>query len=165
MNDSNEKIEFGEIKSVLGYLEQVKEDVHKKSLSEQIAFKEEIKKHHDKKQIQMFLGRLEDQFEIKKAISYLTAAFFAIISLAIGSTMDHSLSIIKEYRLNLALASDVIIFLFLVSIGAWAVLSKMEAGRLGKISGYKRLLQECLDELPEKRHFRRVHKSTRHLTK
>ncbi|MCY8486018.1 hypothetical protein MOC97_11090 [Bacillus atrophaeus] len=51
MNKTNEIIEFGEIKDTEIYLEQVKKNIHKKSFSDQIAFKKEIKKRHDKKQI------------------------------------------------------------------------------------------------------------------
>ncbi|MCY7895117.1 hypothetical protein MOB09_19385 [Bacillus vallismortis] len=152
---SASETKFGEIKSVLVYLEQIKKDIHTKSLSEQIEFKKEIKERHDKKQIQMLHGRLEDQFELKKAISYLVTAFFALVSLVISSTMSFSLGIIKENGLNLATAAVVIIYLFFIAVGAWVVISKFEGGRLGKLNCYKRLLQECLDEMPDKRHFRR----------
>ncbi|MEC3796982.1 hypothetical protein ABEY46_19480 [Bacillus velezensis] len=155
MSESKEINEFGEIRSVLVYLEQVKKGVQNKSFFEQIEFKEEIKKRHDKKQIKMLHGRIEDQFEIKKAISYLVTAFFAIISLVIGSTLSFSLSIIRDNGLDLELGVTVINSLFFIAVGAWLILSNFESGKLSKISSYKRLLQECLDEMPEKSHFRR----------
>ncbi|MED3508019.1 hypothetical protein [Bacillus velezensis] len=147
MSKSKEINEFGEIKSVLVYLEQVKKGVHNKSLSEQAEFKEEIKKRHGKKQIQVLLGKLEDKVEIKKATSHLTTAFFAIISLIIGGTMSFLLGIIKEYGFNSAVVSFVILYFCLIAGTAWFILSKVELAGFGKLCGYKRLLQECLNEL------------------
>nr|CAF1785404.1 hypothetical protein NRS6116_04157 [Bacillus subtilis] len=155
MSETNRENEFGEIKSVLVYLEQIKKDIHTKSLSEQDDFKKEIKGRHDRKQIKMLHGRLEDQFEVKKAISYLVTAFLALVSLVIGSTMSFALGIIKDNGMNLSTAAVVIIYLFFVAIGAWVVISKFDSGRFGKLNCYKRLLQECLDEMPEKKYFRR----------
>ncbi|WEZ00659.1 hypothetical protein P5634_01010 [Bacillus subtilis] len=149
MSETNRENEFGKIKSVLEYLQQIKKDIHTKSLSEQDDFKKEIIERHDRKQIKMLHGRLEDQFEVKKAISYLVTAFLALVSLVIGSTMSFALGIIKDNGMNLSTAALVIIYLFFIAIGAWVVISKFEGGRLGKISCYKRLLQECLDEMPE----------------
>ncbi|MCY8513531.1 hypothetical protein [Bacillus atrophaeus] len=150
MNKTNEIIEFGEIKDTEIYLEQVKKNIHKKSFSDQIAFKKEIKKRHDKKQIQMLLGRVEDQIEIKKALSHFTTAFFAILSFILGGTLN--------YGLRLAEASDaatIIVMVFYIAGIIWFALSGGESKRLKKLSRYKRLLQECLDEMPDKRHFRR----------
>ncbi|CAF1787134.1 hypothetical protein NYE22_04515 [Bacillus sp. FSL K6-1560] len=156
MSKSKEINEFGEIKSVLVYLEEVKKGVHNKSLSEQIEFKEEIKKRHDKKQIQVFLGKLEDKIEIKKATSHLITAFFAIVSLVVGGTMSFLLGIIKEDGFDSAAASFVILYMCFVAGTAWFILTRVEFAGFGKICGYKRLLQECLDEMPDnKRHVRR----------
>lgn len=155
MSKSREINEFGEIKSVLAYLEQVKKGIHNKSLSEQIEFKKEIKKRHDKKQIQLFIGRLEDQFEIRKTIGYLITALFAISSLVIGSTINFALNNLEKLGWSFDMAPLAILLLFLTALLGWCLLSNEEFGRLRKISSYKRLLQECLDEMPEKRYFRR----------
>ncbi|OWP58532.1 hypothetical protein ETZ92_019300 [Bacillus velezensis] len=145
------EIEFGEIKDTEIYLQKVKKNIHKKSFSDQIAFKKEIKKRHDKKQIQMLLGRVEDQIEIKKALSHFTTAFFAILSFILGGTLN--------YGLKLAEAGDaaatIIILVFYAAGAIWFALSGGDSKRLKKLSSYKRLLQECLDEMPEKSHFRR----------
>lgn len=155
MNEANEIIKFGEIKSVLDYLEQIKSDLHNKTLSEQSKFKEELKNKLDKRQIQMLLGRLEDQFEIRKALSYLVTALFAIVSFAIGSLTKFFVSNLAETGLK-SYTAPVIIFLFyILALVAWIVLSYAESNRLRKISRYKRLLQECLDEMPDKKYFRR----------
>ncbi|MGY4715355.1 hypothetical protein ACXDMD_12350 [Bacillus amyloliquefaciens] len=150
MNEANEIIEFGgEIKSVLDYLEQIKSDLHNKKLSEKSEFKEELKNKHDKRQIQMLLGRLEDQFEIRKALNYLVTALFAIVSFAIGSLTKFFVSnlaetVLKSYKP-----------LYILALVAWIVLSYAESNRLRKISRYKRLLQECSGEMPDKKYFRR----------
>ncbi|KXZ16397.1 hypothetical protein P4T89_19300 [Bacillus nakamurai] len=155
MEETNQIKEFGEIKDVLNYLEEVKDDLHDKSLSEQIEFRYEIKKRHDKEQIRMFIGRLEDQFELNKAKSYLITALFAIASLFIGSMMKFYVSILSKSQTAQFLAPIIILLFFLTLLGLWGKLSIDESGRLRKIIRYKRLLQECLDEMPEKRHFRR----------
>ncbi|MCY8001072.1 hypothetical protein [Bacillus haynesii] len=155
MNETNEINEFGEIKAVLDYLEQIKSDLHNKTLSEQIKFKEELKNRLDKRQIQMLLGRLEDQYEIRKALSYLVTALFAIVSFAIGSFTKFYVSNLAETELNSYLAPIIIFLFYILALATWIVLSYAESSRLRKISCYKRLLQECLDEIPEKRYFRR----------
>ncbi|MED1174362.1 hypothetical protein ABE094_20810 [Bacillus inaquosorum] len=153
MNETNQIIEFGEIKDAEIYLQRVEKDIHKKSFSDQIAFKEEIKKRHDKKQIQMLLGRLEDMIENKKALSHFTTAFFAILSFILGSTLNYGLSLAEEAEGSAA--STIIILVFYTAVGIWFLLSFKDSKRLKKLSSYKRLLQECLDEIPDKRHFRR----------
>ncbi|MCY8579354.1 hypothetical protein MOE23_03830 [Bacillus haynesii] len=163
MRDSNEKIEFGKIKTIEIYLQRFQKNLHKKSLADQIAFKDEIKKRHDKKEIQMFLGRLEDQIENKKALNHFTTAFFAILSFVLGSTLNYGLKLVTEADADVA--PTIILLVFYAAVVIWFVLSGWESRNLKKLSLYKRLLQECLDESPEKRHFRRVQKSTRHLTK
>ncbi|MCV0026916.1 hypothetical protein [Bacillus sp. XT-2] len=159
MSKSKEINEFGEIKSVLVYLEQIKKGIHKKTLSEQIEFKDKIKKCHDKKQIQMLLGRMEDMIENKKASSHFTTAFFAILSFILGSTLNYGLSRTEGLSLTEeaegSAASTIIILVFYIAGGIWFLLSFMYSKRLKKLSSYKRLLQECLDEMPDKRHFRR----------
>ncbi|QAW48441.1 hypothetical protein ETK69_01135 [Bacillus velezensis] len=156
MNETNELIEFGEIKDVLNYLEEVKEDLHDKSLSEQIAFKKEIEERHDRNQIQMLLGRLEDQFEFNKAKSYFITSLFAIASLFIGSMIRFYMSILPpQSQWSQILAPIIILLFFLALLFLWGKVSIDESGRLRKIIRYKRLLQECLEEIPEKRHFRR----------
>lgn len=155
MNETNEINEFGEIKADLDYLEQIKSDLHNKTLSEQIKFKEELKNRLDKRQIQMLLGRLEDQYEIRKALSYLVTALFAIVSFAIGSFTKFYVSNLAETELNSYLAPIIIFLFYILALATWIVLSYAESSRLRKISCYKRLLQECLDEIPEKRYFRR----------
>ncbi|MBT2169674.1 MULTISPECIES: hypothetical protein [Bacillus] len=153
MNETNQIIKFGEIKDAEIYLQRVEKDIHKKSFSDQIAFKEEIKKRHDKKQIQMLLGRLEDMIENKKALSHFTTAFFAILSFILGSTLNYGLSLAEEAEGSAA--STIIILVFYTAVGIWFLLSFKDSKRLKKLSSYKRLLQECLDEIPDKRHFRR----------
>ncbi|ASZ59921.1 hypothetical protein GII76_01100 [Bacillus subtilis] len=153
MNETNQIIEFGEIKDAEIYLQRVEKDIHKKSFSDQIAFKEEIKKRHDKKQIQMLLGRLEDMIENKKALSHFTTAFFAILSFILGSTLNYGLSLAEEAEGSAA--STIIILVFYTAVGIWFLLSFKDSKRLKKLSSYKRLLQECLDEMPEKKYFRR----------
>ncbi|MCZ4246650.1 hypothetical protein O2313_03745 [Bacillus amyloliquefaciens] len=144
--------EFGEIKNTEIYLEQIKKNIHKKSFSDQNAFKKEIKKRHDKKQIQMLLGRVEDQIEIKKALSHFTTAFFAILSLIFGGMLNYGLRLVAEAG---DAAATIIIMVFYAAAAVWFALSGGESKRLKKLTSYKRLLQECLDELPEKKYFRR----------
>ncbi|MFE4585323.1 hypothetical protein ACFRA1_08690, partial [Bacillus subtilis] len=100
MNETNEIKKFGDIKSVLDYLEQIKDGLHNKTLSEQIEFKEEVKNRHDKRQVQMLLGRLEDQLKIRKALSYLVTALFAIVSFAIGSLTNFFVSNLPDTELK-----------------------------------------------------------------
>ncbi|MEK4388175.1 hypothetical protein MHI19_01125 [Bacillus sp. FSL M7-1004] len=150
MSKTNEIIEFGDIKDAEIYLQRVEKDIHKKSFSDQKSFREEIKKRHDKKQIQMLLGRLEDMIDNKKALSHFTTAFFAILSFILGGTLNYVLGLAEE-----SLASTIIIWVFYTAVVIWFALSFWESRRLSKLSGYKRLLQECLDEMPDKRHFRR----------
>ncbi|MFN2747754.1 MULTISPECIES: hypothetical protein [Bacillus] len=163
MSDSIEKIEYGKIINIEIYLQRFQENLHKKSLADQIAFKDEIKKHHDKKEIQMFLGRLEDQIENKKALNHFTTAFFAILSFVLGSTMNYGLKLVTDADADAA--PTIILLVFYSAVLIWFGVSGWESRCLKKLSLYKRLLQECLDELPEKRHSRRIQKSTRHLTK
>ncbi|WP_282627653.1 hypothetical protein [Bacillus subtilis] len=155
MNETSEIKEFGDIKSVLEYLEQVNKDLHKKSFSEQIEFKQEIKKRHNKSQIQMFLGRLEDQFEFRKTISYLLTALFAILSLIIGTLANFTVNNIGELGLNMnsAIVLLFIIFMIALILIGWVIIP--EARDLKKLNRYKRLIKECLDEMPEKKYFRR----------
>ncbi|PSA91500.1 hypothetical protein C6370_18390 [Bacillus atrophaeus] len=159
MSETNEIIEFGKIKDAEIYLQRVEKNIHKKSFSDQIAFREEIKKRHDRKQIQMLLGRLEDMIENKKASSHFTTAFFAILSFILGSTLNYGLSRTEGLSLTEeaegSAASTIIILVFYIAGGIWFLLSFMYSKRLKKLSSYKRLLQECLDEMPDKRHFRR----------
>lgn len=155
MNETSEIKEFGDIKNVLEYLEQVNKDLHKKSFSEQIEFKQEIKKRHNKSQIQMFLGRLEDQFEFRKTISYLLTALFAILSLIIGTLANFTVNNIGELGLNMnsAIVLLFIIFMIALTLIGWVIIP--EARDLKKLNRYKRLIKECLDEMPEKKYFRR----------
>ncbi|MGG1362670.1 hypothetical protein ABE287_13640 [Bacillus velezensis] len=155
MNETNGIKEFGEINSVLGYLGKVKQDLHNKSFSEQIEFKEEIKKRHDKSQIQMFLGRLEDLFEVKKAKSYLITPAFAIISLFIGFFINLFIKESQESDFSPIIIILFISLLYIMVVVFWGSLLRRETNNLRKIKRYKRLLQECLDEMPEKRQFRR----------
>ncbi len=152
MSECIEDNKFLNIKNVETYLTGIKKNIHKKSLSDQIAFKKEIKRRHDKKQIQMLMGRLEDQIENKKALSHFTTAFFAILSLVLGSTMNYGLKLAEG---DVGAAPTIIILVFYTAGLIWAVLSGWESRGLKKLSGYKRLLQECLDEMPEKKYFRR----------
>ncbi|MEC1270530.1 hypothetical protein P9C27_18880 [Bacillus vallismortis] len=155
MSETNEIIKFGDIKSVLDYLEQIKDDLHNKTLSEQIEFKAEVKNRHDKRQVHMLLGRLEDQFKIRKALSYLVTALFAIVSFAIGSLTNFFVNNLPDTELK-SYTAPVIIFLFyILALAGWIYLAYDETSRLRKISRYKRLIQECFDEMPEKKHFRR----------
>ncbi|MGG1189086.1 hypothetical protein ABE189_19040 [Bacillus subtilis] len=153
MSETKEIIEFGDIKDAEIYLLRVEKDIHKKSFSDQIAFKEEIKKRHDKKQIQMLLGRLEDMIENNKALSHFTTALFAILSFILGSTLNYGLSLAEEAEGSAA--STIIILVFYTAVGIWFLLSFKDSKTLKKLSSYKRLLQECLDEMPEKKYFRR----------
>lgn len=153
MNETNEVNEFGKIKNVEVYLQRVKRNIHKKSISDQITFKKEIKNRHDKKQIQMLLGRLEDQIDNKKALSHFTTAFFAILSFILGSTLNYGLKLLTEAEASVA--PTIILLVFYVAGLIWFVLSNWESRGLKKLSLYKRLLQECLDEMPEKKYFRR----------
>ncbi|MEC2238599.1 hypothetical protein P9G72_05355 [Bacillus velezensis] len=152
MSEVSEENQFGKTKNVEIYLTGIKKNIHKKSLSDQIAFKKEIKRRHDKKQIQMLLGRLEDMIENKKALSHFTTAFFAILSFTLASTMNYGLKLAEG---DVSAAPTIIILVFYVAGFIWIVWSGWESRGLKKLSGYKRLLQECLDELPEKKYFRR----------
>ncbi|MCY9097423.1 hypothetical protein MOE96_21485 [Bacillus inaquosorum] len=159
MSETKEIIVFGDIKDAEIYLQHVKKNVHKKSFSDQIAFREEIKKRHDKKQIQMLLGRVEDMIDNKKATSHFTTAFFAILSFILGSTLNYGLG--RATALSLtesdegSAAGTIIMLVFYTAGLIWFVLSFVYSKRLKKLTGYKRLLQECLEEMPDKRHFRR----------
>lgn len=155
MDETNEIKKFGDIKSVLVYLEQVKNGLQNKSFSEQIEFKEEIKKLHDKRQIQMFLGRLEDQVEIRKMTSYLNAPYFAIMTLTFGGFMNFFMNSFKELGFGF-LSVPLFIYMILILLSViWHRLGLREIRSLKKLKCYKRLLQECLDEMPDKRHFKR----------
>ncbi|MEI1419883.1 hypothetical protein EFK13_00985 [Bacillus cabrialesii] len=91
--------------------------------------------------------------ENKKASSHFTTAFFAILSFIIGSTLNYGLSLTEEAEGNAV--STIIILFFYTAGGIWFISSFKYSKRLRKLSSYKRLLQECLEEMSDKRHFRR----------
>ncbi|KRE20109.1 hypothetical protein ASE42_09485 [Bacillus sp. Root920] len=95
-NVTNEFTPFGRSRYMPNYLEQFGKNMHNANINQQIAFKEKIKKQHNRKEIQMLLGRIEDMLDNKKSLNHLTTAFFAIITLAFTGLMNYGVNSLKE---------------------------------------------------------------------
>ncbi|MFP7455090.1 hypothetical protein [Bacillus safensis] len=157
-NVTNEFTPFGRSRYMPNYLEQFGKNMHNANINQQIAFKEKIKKQHNRKEIQMLVGRIEDMLDNKKSLNHLTTAFFAIITLAFTGLMNYGVNSLKEiderapYLLVLITVTSIIWF--------WGKIFLDERKELNELSRCKRLLQECLEELPEKKSKRRFLKLT-----
>ncbi|MEW6977462.1 MAG: hypothetical protein ACQEUO_04520 [Bacillota bacterium] len=158
INKTNESSSFGQSKYMQIYLKQFGKDMHKTTINQQTAFKERIKKDHDSKKIKMLLGRVEDMLDNKKSSNHLTTAFFGIVSFGFASLMNYSINPIKEIHVSgpyiLIIITLTIVLLF------WVKTVLDEKKELDELSRYKRLLQECLDEISEKKSKRRFLKLT-----
>lgn len=173
MNETDETYDiesFGEIISVQSYLrkfgrlvvekaliEQKKNrerrkvgELFKRNISMHIKFKEEIKKRHDRKEIQMLLGRIEDMIDNKNALSYTTAAFYVLLAFVLGNQLkysnDYLLVVIEDIRIQIT----VVIIVAVLAVGLWGYFTYKDKVELNELSCYKRLLQECLDEIPNR---------------
>ncbi|MCY9574669.1 hypothetical protein [Bacillus xiamenensis] len=69
MNKTNRKTSFDDATNARLYLQQFGGNMHRAKFSEQEKFKEKIKKKHDRKQIKMLLGRVEDMLDNKKSLN------------------------------------------------------------------------------------------------
>jgi len=125
-------------------------ELFKRNISMHIKFKEEIKKRHDRKEIQMLLGRIEDMIDNKNALSYTTAAFYVLLAFVLGNQLkysnDYLLVVIEDIRIQIT----VVIFVAVLAVGLWGYFTYKDKIELNELSCYKRLLQECLDEIPNR---------------
>lgn len=67
--------------------------MHKATINEQIAFKEKVKKYHSSEKINMLLKRLEEGLDTHKSLIHFTTAFFTILAVILGSTINYGLSL------------------------------------------------------------------------
>ncbi|WP_144483282.1 hypothetical protein [Bacillus pumilus] len=158
MNEINESTTFGQSKYIPSYLKQFGKDMHKADINQQTAFKKRIKENHDSKKIKMLLGRIEDMLDNQKSSNHLTTAFFGIVSFGFASLMNYSINPIKE--IHEAGPYFLIIVTLIIVLFFWGKTVLDEKKELNELSRYKRLLQECLEELPEKKSKRRFLKLT-----
>ncbi|PRS56877.1 hypothetical protein C6X98_20990 [Bacillus pumilus] len=122
--------------------------MHSAKFSEQEKFKDQIKKH-DRKHIKMLLGRIEDMLDNKKSLNHVFTAFFVILAFIIGNQIKFSESLfvyIKEISYQFIAVCLGAVMVFIV----WAILTYRDKALLEELNGYKRLLQECLDEIPDR---------------
>ncbi|MGX1469005.1 hypothetical protein ACUW84_001587 [Bacillus sp. 153480031-1] len=155
-DETNEFTSFGQIRDVPMYLLRFGKNMHKANVAEQIAFKEKIKKHHDCKKIKMLLDRLEEGIDNHKASSHFTTAFFTILAVILGSTINYGLSLADVE----GAAPLIILMTFYTAIIIWGYQSITHSRMLKKESRYKTLLQECIDEMSQKKSKRRFLKLT-----
>ncbi|GLF85270.1 hypothetical protein R51_03150 [Bacillus safensis] len=159
MNEINESTTFGQSKYIPSYLKQFGKDMHKATINQQISFKERIKKHHNRNDIQMLLGRIEDMIDNKKSSNHFTTAIFAIMSFLFGSMMNYGVGILK--KIDERAPYFLILYVAIMAVGIWLWNSIIDRRELRVLNRYKRLLQECLEELPaEKKSKRRFLKLT-----
>lgn len=158
-DETNEFTSFGQIRDVPMYLLRFGKNMHKANVAEQIAFKEKIKKHHDSKKIKMLLDRLEEGIDNHKASSHFTTAFFTILAVILGSTINYGLSLSDAEGAEGA-APMIILMTFYIAIIVWGYQSITHSIKLKKANRYKTLLLECLDEISEKESKRRFLKLT-----
>ncbi|WP_206761797.1 MULTISPECIES: hypothetical protein [Bacillus] len=156
INETNEFTSFGQIRNVPMYLLRFGKNMHKASVAEQTAFKEKIKKHHDSKKIKMLLDRLEEGIDNHKASSHFTTAFFTILAFILGSTLNYGLTLADAE----GTATLIILMTFYTAIIVWAYQSITHSNKLKKANRYITLLQECMDEISEKKSKRRFLKLT-----
>ncbi|MBR0638762.1 hypothetical protein [Bacillus safensis] len=150
MNKTNSKTSFDDATNAQLYLQQFGKNMHIAKFSEQEKFKKEIKDDHDRKQIKMLLGRIEDMIHNTKALSYTTAAFYVILAFVLGNQLkysnDYLLVVIEDIRIQIT----VVIFVAVLAVGLWGYFTYKDKVELNELSCYKRLLQECLDEIPNR---------------
>ncbi|MGX9293160.1 hypothetical protein ACSLGF_18685 [Bacillus sp. A015] len=158
MNEINESTTFGQSKYISSYLKQFGKGMHKATINQQTVFKEKIKKKHKPKEIQMLLGRIEDMIDNKKSFSHYTTALFAIMSFLFGSMMNYSVLMLK--KVHEFAPYFLIVYVAVLVVGIWVFNNQFEKKELLILNRYKRLLQECLEELPEKKSKRRFLKLT-----
>lgn len=159
MNESNENEEqmlFGQIKDVSMYLLRFGKNIHKANINEQTAFKEKVKKYHSSEKINMLLKRLEEGLDTHKSLSHFTTAFFTILAVILGSTINYGLSLADVE----GAAPLIILMTFYTAIIIWGYQSITHSNKLKKANRYKTLLLECLDEISEKESKRRFLKLT-----
>jgi len=162
LNESNENEElmlFGQIKDVPMYLLRFGKNIHKANINEQTAFKEKVKKYHSSEKINMLLKRLEEGLDTHKSLSHFTTAFFTILAVILGSTINYGLSLSDAEGAEGA-APMIILMTFYIAIIVWGYQSITHSIKLKKASRYKTLLLECLDEISEKESKRRFVKLT-----
>ncbi|QAR55089.1 hypothetical protein BAE_19640 [Bacillus aerophilus] len=147
---------FGQIKDVSMYLLRFGKNIHKANINEQTAFKEKVKKYHSSEKINMLLKRLEEELDTHKASSHFTTAFFTILAVIIGSTINYGLSLADAE----GAAPLIILMTFYTAIIVWGYQSITHSIKLKKANRYKTLLLECLDEISEKESKRRFLKLT-----
>jgi len=162
LNESNENEEqmlFGQIKDVSMYLLRFGKNIHKANINEQTAFKEKVKKYHSSEKINMLLKRLEEGLDTHKSLSHFTTAFFTILAVILGSTINYGLSLSDAEGAEGA-APMIILMTFYIAIIVWGYQSITHSIKLKKANRYKTLLLECLDEISEKESERRFLKLT-----
>ncbi|WP_342497859.1 hypothetical protein [Bacillus sp. FSL L8-0654] len=159
MNKTNETREikpFGQVRDVLIYLSRFGKNMYKANIDQQTEFKEKVKQLHDVKKIKILLKRLEEGIDNQKSSSHFTAAFFVILSFTLGNMLNYFLGWVDI----LEDATVLIIMVFYVALAIWGYLSWSHSNTLKKSNRYITLLQECVDEISEKKSKRRFLKLT-----
>ncbi|CAL8900177.1 hypothetical protein FO510_05895 [Bacillus pumilus] len=148
INETNEFTSFEQSKYIEIYLKQFGKKMHKATINQQTAFKEKIKKQHNRKEIQMLLGRTEDIIENKKSNKHYITALFAIMSFLFGSMLNHGITMVK--KLGVHAPTFTILYVAFLTLGIWRMQSFVDRKEYKLLIRYKRLLQECLDEIPNR---------------
>ncbi|MCY7437604.1 hypothetical protein P9F86_12355 [Bacillus altitudinis] len=159
MNKTNSKSSFDDATDARLYLQQFGANMHRAKFSDQGKFKEKIKEKHDRQKIKMLLGRIEDMLDNKKSLNYVFTAFFVILAFVIGNQIKFSESLFEYIEEISYQFISVYLGAFLAFI-VWAILTYREKALLEELNGYKRLLQECLDEVSDMEKKRRFPKLT-----
>ncbi|MGN7043383.1 hypothetical protein [Bacillus safensis] len=149
MNKTNSKTSFDDATNARLYLQQFGENMHRAKFSEQEKFKEKIKKKHDRKQIKMLLGRVEDMLDNKKSLNYAFTAFFVILAFITGNQIKFSESLFK-YIEEISYQFIAVYLGAVLVLTVWTIRTYRDKALLEELNGYKRLLQECLDEIPDR---------------
>lgn len=102
------------------------------------------------------MKRLEEGIDNQKSSSHFTAAFFVILSFTLGNMLNYFLGWVDI----LEDATVLIIMVFYVALAIWGYLSWSHSNTLKKSNRYITLLQECVDEISEKKSKRRFLKLT-----
>ncbi|WOQ71405.1 hypothetical protein R0126_11955 [Bacillus stratosphericus] len=148
INETNEFTSFEQSKYIEIYLKQFGENMHQATINQQTAFKEKVKKQHNRKEIQMLLGRTEDSIENKKANKHYITALFAIMSFLFGIMMNHGITMVKKLSVHATIFTILIVSFY--TLGVWYVQNFVDRKEFKVLIRYKRLLQECLDEIPNR---------------
>ncbi|MEH6901415.1 MULTISPECIES: hypothetical protein [Bacillus] len=148
INETNEFTSFEQSKYIGIYLKQFGEKMHKTTINQQIAFKEKIKKQHNRKEIQMLLGRTQDIIENKKSNKHYITALFSIMSFLFGIMMNHGITIVE--KLNVHAPTFMILYVSFLTLGIWYMQNFVDRKENKLLIRYERLLQECLDEIPNR---------------